>query len=184
MTNAMWLVGASSGAPLTEDEVRQTTEPIRVSDAAKDTDTPDWNERESDQSPELTGLSRRMLAPHTVDTVKSAPWWDALATDNHNARIDNQVATSGTAAAREQAGQFGHGTMQYSESLEPVIREGAAMGNDYFVVNDKVVQEGAGEYMRPDPNGEWLNAMAAKNAAAASRQAAQASLYANFFGGQ
>jgi len=114
--------------------------------------------------------------------VKSPPWWANLASADYESRIDRQVSSSGTAARREEAGQSGHGTMQYAIGIEPVIRDGASYGNDYFVTNERNIQEGMGAYMTPDDNGNWGNKIAAAQARNASRQAYQASLYQNLLG--
>src|SRR5690606_32540474 len=112
MTNA-WFLGATHSVPQSESEVRSTLEPIRNdSTSAEQVDAPEWNEFESDDSGELVGLAPRVAGSDTVDTVQSAPFWAGLATAEHNQIIDRQVAASGTAAAREMAGDAGHGTMQ------------------------------------------------------------------------
>jgi hypothetical protein len=104
----------------------------------------------------------------------------ALATQNHNAIIDNQVATSGTAAAREARGEAGHGTMQYAESLEPVIRPGAEFGNVYFDIVKPEIQEGAGNAMNVTDTDPWNMAVAQAEATRRSRDAYQATLYSAF----
>lgn len=183
MTNA-WFLGANNSLPQTESEVRSTVEPIRTdSQSAEQVDAPEFNEFDTDESGELVGLSPRVAGSDTVDTVKSAPWWSALATAEHNQIVDRQVATSGTAAARETAGQAGHGTMQYALGIEPVIRPGAAFGNDYFVSNPADIQDGAGAYMTPPDTDNWAQTVAAASAEKASRQAFQSTNYAALLGG-
>jgi len=179
VTNVMWYVGSSGPTPLTTEEARATAEPVRSdSTGAEAQHAPDWNEQQTDASPQLLGLSQRMVGSDTRDTVKSPPWWAALASADYESRIDRQVSTSGTAARREESGQSGHGTMQYAVGIEPVIRDGAAMGNDYFVTNDRAIQDGAGAYMSPQENG-WGSKVVAAQARDASRKAYQASLYQN-----
>jgi hypothetical protein len=170
VTNVMWYVGSQSGSPLTQEDARETVEPVRTDDAGAEWQhAPDWNEVETDSSPQLLGLSPRLKGSDTIDSVKSVPWWTALASNDYESVIDRQVSSSG------------HGTMQYAIGIEPVIRDGAAFGNDYFVSHDRDIQDGAGSYMTPDPNGDWLNVVAAANARKASRQAYQASLYKNLW---
>lgn len=150
MTNA-WFLGAMHSVPQDENEVRSTVEPIREHGIpADEQESPDWNEFQSDDSGELTGLSHRVAGSETVETEQDAPYYAELASENHNKLIDDQVSSSGTAAAREMAGQFGHGTMQYALGIEPVIREGAAFGADYFTAHEMGAQEGSGSYMQPD----------------------------------
>jgi len=181
MTNA-WFLGMSQSVPQSENEVRSTVEPIRDDSAnVEASGAPDWNEFESDSSGELVGLSPRVKAPDTVESQDNTnPMSLDLAAQNHNALIDNQVATSGTAAAREARGEAGHGTMQYAESLEPVIRPGAAFGNEYFDVLKPDIQDGAGNAMNPTDTDAWNSAVAQSVATSRSRQAYQASAYNAF----
>lgn len=182
MTNA-WFLGAATSVPQSEHEVRSTVEPVRTdSESAEQHDAPEWNELETDDSGQLVGLSPRVAGSETFDSEQYAPWWAGLATENHNALIDNQVASSGTAAARELAGEQGHGTMQYAEGIEPVIRPGAKFGNEYFASHQADIQDGAGEFMQPIDNANWAHAVQQAAAEKASRDATQASLYAKLLG--
>jgi hypothetical protein len=170
-------------APLTEKEVRSTVEPVRNDgEKAEATHAPEWNELDTDESSELVGLSPRVVGSDTVDSKEYPPWWVAGASDMHNVLIDSQVASSGTAAAREVAGQQGHGTMQYEIGIEPVIRAGAAFGNDYFLSHAAEIQEGAGNYMNALNDDNFANAIAQSNANRNSRQAFNDSLFADFLG--
>lgn len=180
----MWHVGDAQGAPLTEEEANTTIEPIRDDpEMAEAQHAPEFNEIDTDESGELTGLAPRLVGSDTIDTDKYAPWWADAATENHNAIIDNQVASSGTAAARELAGQQGHGTMQYAQGIEPVIRDGGMFGNDYFLSNYATIQDGAGDYMNPLGDDNWANAVAQSVGTSNSRDAYNDSLYASFLGG-
>lgn len=180
----MWHVGDSHGAEMTEREATATVEPIRTDgETAEAQHAPEFNEIDTDESGQLVGLAPREVGSDTVDTDKYAPWWADYATENHNAIVDNQVASSGTAAARELAGQQGHGTMQYALGIEPVLREGAAFGNDYFMSHDATIQDGAGDYMNPTFGDDWANAVAHSVGTANSRDAYNDSLYASFLGG-
>jgi hypothetical protein len=183
MTSA-WFLGAQNAVEQSESQVRSTVEPLRNDSAtAEAVDAPDFNEFDSDESGELVGLTPRMVGSDTVDSQQEAPWWAPAATYNHNAIIDNQVASSGTAAAREMAGEQGHGTMQYELGLEPVIRDGARYGNDYFLTAPNVIQEGAGSYMTPNPEDHWTAIAQQADAIASSRQAYQNTNFAAFLNG-
>lgn len=179
MTQA-WFLGAKYAVDQRESEVRSTLAPLR-DDGPAESQEPDWNEFESDGSGELTGLSTRMLAPDTHESEQYKPEWIEGASTPHNILIDAQVASSGTAAAREAAGIQGHGTMQYGEAIDPVIREAGAFGNDYFAANLADIQDGAGDYMTPAPD-QWSNAVAAARASADSRAAYSSSQYAELLG--
>lgn len=177
----MWNVGDTHGTPLEEEAARAQTEPIRQDgDLAEAAKAPDWNELDTDESGQLTGLARREVGSFTVDTEQYLPWWAALASEPHNIAVDKQVASSGTAAQRELAGDQGHGTMQYAIGIEPVIRDGAAFGNDYFVSNNAEIQDGAGNYMVPVDNDNWAHALSQSVGTTNAREAAQASLYGAF----
>lgn len=182
MTNA-WFLGATYSVPQSEGEARSTVEPIRNDNQDSEADSPpEWNELDTDESGELVGLSPREVGSDTTDIVKYRPWWAPLATAEHNEIIDRQVASSGTAAQREIMGQQGHGTMQYAQGIEPVIRDGAAYGNDYFVFRQHDIQQGMGDYMTPEVGDQW-NAIAAQaDAIAASRKAYQSTQWGNLFG--
>lgn len=183
MTNA-WFLGAAHSVPQTENEVRSTVEPIRTDgDNAEAHRDPDWNEFSSDNSGELVGLTPRVKGAETTDSEKYTRGDLGLAAQNHNALIDNQVASSGTAARREEAGLWGHGTMQYAESLDPVIRPGGAYGNDFFNVMKPPTQDGAGDFMTVTDTDAWNNAVAQTSANAASRRAYQSSVYSAFLNG-
>ncbi len=189
MTNA-WMLGARHGQTQREDDARATTEPVRTDGPAEEKNRagasgPDWNEFETDSSAQLDGLPSRMLASDTVDSKPIRPWYADLATQDHDQIIDNQIATSGTAAARELKGQQGPGTLQYAMGIEPVIREGNAFGADYFAAHDMPVQEGAGMYMSP-PTGitsRWGAAVDQETAEQGSRSAYQSTMYQAFLDG-
>lgn len=187
MTNLLAAAGSQSvvAAPVDEMQVRSTLDPIRTDgELAEAQHEPDWNELDTDESGQLMGLSPRGVGSDTHDTVKYVPWWTQLASAVYNIVIDRQVASSGTAAAREETGIQGHGTMQYEVGIEPIIRDGAAFGNDYFASHPAGIQEGAGRYMQPDPTANnWATQVAAANAAKSSRQAYQSTLYKQFLEG-
>ena len=187
MTSLLAAAGSQSAiaAPVDELQSRATVEPIRSDgEQAEMQHAPDWNELSSDDSGQLVGLASRQVGSDTHDTVKYRPWWAAAASYAHNILIDQQVASSGTAAQREERGEQGHGSMQYEIGIEPVIRDGTAFGNGYFASHEKVIQEGAGEYMQPDASlNHWATQVAAANGRDNSRKAYQSTLYKNFLEG-
>lgn len=182
MTNA-WFLGSTHSVPQNEDEARSTLEPIRT-DAPPEMDSPpEWNEQEFDSSGSLVGLSPRDVGSDTRDSEQYTPWWIAGADELHNPIVDEQVSSSGTAASRESSGQQGHGTMQYAIGIEPVIRPGAAFGSDYFASHEAVIQDGAGSYMLPPGQDDYMQALVSASAEKASREAFQATQYAAFLKG-
>lgn len=182
MTNA-WFLGATQSVPQSENEVRSTVEPVRSDGPAEAHTDPDFGQVQTDNSGELVGLSPRQLAGDTHDSVKYRPWWANGASVLYNFLIDRQVASSGTAAAREEAGEQGHGTMQYQVSVEPELRDGMRFGNDYFVVNDRDIQNGMGSYMSPITSDKWPQAVAQSRATSDARAANQSTIFDAFLNG-
>lgn len=139
---SMLLFGDLDGVPADEAKVRATTAPVeRDAPPAEQQGAPEFNEVETDPNPNLGGLSPRQLASDFHPGEQYSPSWAENATAEHNAIVDRQVASSGTAAARELSGQFGHGSMPWAYGIEPVIRDGGAMGNEYFAADKPEIQE-------------------------------------------
>lgn len=181
MTSA-WFLGAQASVPQTENEVRSTVEPIRNDPQIAEADSPPaWNEEEtSDSSGELVGLSPRVEGSYTVDSEQYPVPNMPLATAEHNDLIDRQVATSGTAAAREAAGEWGHGTAQYEIGIMP-LNPGEHYGNERFQSLALTANEGSGDYMEPVEQDNWLQTVAQATATQRSRDAYNSTLYANYF---
>lgn len=183
MTSA-WFLGATHSVPQSESQVRSTVEPIRDDgENAELKEAPEYNELETDNSGELVGLSPRDVSGHTVDIEKYPPWWADKASTNLNVHTDDQVSSSGTAAQREMAGIQGHGTTQYEESLEPVVRDGATYGDDYFVTAPSGIQDGMGHYMESPIEDQWAGIAAQSTAIANSRAAYQGTQWGDLFKG-
>ena len=139
---SMLLFGDLDGVPADEAKVRATTAPVEEdAPPAEQQGAPEFNEVETDSNPNLGGLAHRQLASDSHQPEKYSPPWSAQATAEHNAIVDRQVASSGTAAAREEAGEFGHGTLPWAYGIEPTIREGGAYGNEYFAADKREIQE-------------------------------------------
>lgn len=184
MTQA-WLVGASLPVPQDDTAARSTLEPVRTDGPAEEQAPPDWNEFDSDDSPQLVGLSPRATSSDTHDATKYAPWWASLEEPVQAAIAEQNVtwAEKGTAAARELAGQQGHGTMQTELGIEPVIRDGAAYGSGYFITVDKPIQDGMGRYMEPPDEDNFMLAVAQARGVSGEVRARQSTLYDNFLRG-
>jgi hypothetical protein len=183
MTSA-WFLGASHGVPQDESDVRDTRDPIRTDPLEAESDaTPDFTETETDDSGQLTGLSTRIVAAKVDPSEKSAPDYLRTAQVDTESVVNSQVSSSGTAAARESAGQVGHGTMQFTRGLSPELRDGAAFGDEYFVADDKIIQEGSGEYMEPTATDNFYAAVQQRAAITNSRRAFNDALLAPLIGG-
>lgn len=171
----------TAGVPADEKVIRNTATPVYVdSPPAEMTSAPDTNEVETDPNPNL-GMTTRQLASKWHEGDRSRPEFDVIDEQNASNQIINaQVATSGTAAGREQAGQT-HKNLSYAEGIEPVfdLADGNhKMGNTYFVRNDRNVQDTMGSVMQPPPG---MDSPEQGNIAAAgkvnARDAAQAAMY-------
>lgn len=146
---------ANGHVPADENAVRRNTAPVDNNAApAEMTHAPDFNEVTTDSNP-VIGLDTRQLASHVIPTEKYTPFWIGNVTNAnaHNDIVDRQVSSSGTAAAREAGGIFGHGTLMVTEGIEPVqdLRDGGKFGNEYFTRHERDVQEGMGNYMSQPP---------------------------------
>jgi len=139
-------------APSEQKEVRATTETVdKDAPPAVEHDAPEFNEVERSEA-RHSGLRLSNLASHYIPSHQYSPGWagNAQVTPSF-AMVNEKQAVVGTAAGREMAGQFGHGTMSYAIGLEPTIREGGAFGNDYFTADHRGIQPSMGSYMEMAP---------------------------------
>lgn len=179
------------GVPADEQVVRSTATPV-VPDApaAMAQHAPDRNQVETDPNP-LLGMSGRQLASTWHQPEKYAPAWASEVDDAHlhNDIVNRQVSSSGTAAQRELAGQFGHGTAAYAEGIEPVadLIDGGSMTNNYFAADPHHANPNSEPSARGVQPANGLDRAAVSNASkagqAASRKAAEQSAYAAFMKG-
>lgn len=182
MPNMLFGLMGNREVPLDEKVVRSTALPVeKDAPAAMESDTPQFNEpAETDQNPNL-GLNNRTLASHWVEGQQSAPFWQGEVDQQvqHNALVDSRISTSGTAAAREASGQFGHGTLSYAVGIEPVsdLREGGKMGNEYFAADKPDIQETAGNYMSVPPGYDQSSTAKASATGKVAMREAAASAY-------
>lgn len=182
MTSLLFGVMGNHGIPVDEKVVRSTALPVQKdAPAAMESDSPQWNEpAETDQNPNL-GMNPRTVASHWIEGQQSAPWWEAAVNSQfeHNAITDSRISSSGTAAAREASGQFGHGSLSYAVGIEPVgdLREGGKMGNEYFSAGKPDIQEDAGNYMSVPPGYDHMSAGKAAAAGKSAAREAAASAY-------
>lgn len=176
MSTTALLVSFGAPAPVDAEEIRSTVTTVDADQpSAVAPNAPDWNETETDPDTE-GGLTSRQLASHVIGSVRYVPRI-GNANDDPNSIVNRQVSTSGTAAARELAGQWGHGTLKVVEGIEPTIREGDKLGADYFV-GHPLPDNAGGNAMSPaqaaDPAAQ---AAAQRGAVDNSRAAVQASQY-------
>jgi hypothetical protein len=188
MASIMFGQLSTIGVPADEKVVRNTATPVDVNAApAMQNDMPEMQEVETDPNPTL-GMVNRQKGSKWIDRIKYRPFWieEVTNSDQHNALVDRQVSSSGTAAAREASGEFGHGTIPHAVGIEPVgdLREGGKMGNEYFVVNEKDIQEGMTDSMTLPPGSDQnTSGKVAATGKDSARKAAMSGMYNTFWNG-
>lgn len=188
MTSLFFGQLSSIGVPADEKVVRTTAVPVEHdAPAAMQTDMPQPQEVETDKNPNL-GLVNRQLASRWFPRLFARPSWkeEVDAGYLHNAIIDRQVSSSGTAAAREADGEWGHGTMPYAVGIEPTgdLTDGGKLGNEYFKTNDHDIQETMGREMTVPPGYDAdTSAKVSALGKVDARKAAMAATYNAFWNG-
>lgn len=188
MTSLLYGAVSDRVVPVDENIVRMTTSPVTPDAPAAMADTaPDHNEVETDPNP-LLGMATRQLASTWHEPQKYAPAWAGSvdSADEHNAIVDRRISSSGTAAAREAAGEFGHGTLAYAEGIESVgdLVDGGKMGNEYFTTVAKPVQSNTGDYMTTPPGTDQdVSSRVSAVGKSDARDARTAAAYRNFYEG-
>lgn len=181
------LYGMVREEPPADQNVVRSTAPVVEHDAppAEYQGPPQMEDVQTDPNPHL-GMVNRQLAPDYTDSEQYAPWHAADVDDAHllNDRINRQVSSSGTAAAREAAGRWGHGTAPTTIGIEPTrdLAEGGKMTNEYFKVDKPDIQSTMSNSMSlplgTDGDARAEVMMAGK---AASLDAASAGMYQAFY---
>lgn len=188
MTSLMFGTMGNFGIPADEKVVRSTATPVQQdAPPAMESDAPQWNEiAETDPNPNL-GMVNRTVASHWVEGEQYPPFWGPSVDDqaNHNYIIDRQVSSSGTAAAREASGEFGHGTAKYAVGIEPVkdLTDGGKMGNEYFAAGKPDIQSTMGDEMSIPPGYDQMTMARANAAGKENARAASGSLYDAWWNG-
>lgn len=172
-----------STVPISEEVARSTVEPITDPDLTAEAppDTPEYNQFINDPTIQ-PGISVHQAGSYWNENQRGPNTDTAAVSRLFNAAIDIQVSSAGRAATIEATEVYGHGTMPWAEGIEPVIREGAEYGEDYFSAGKPAIQQTTGDYMsQPDSLGtlvdpDWT-AVAAADAASRSREASRATLF-------
>lgn len=154
MSTLMWAQQRGPTEHPDENVVRRNTFPVsRDSPAAEMADAPDFNEVETDPNPDL-GMVGRQLASSWTPSFRGVPFWKSRATAPHDAIVNDVRASVGFSPGREADGIAGHGTYAFAQGIEHVGDLGRAGGmtNTYFEAAPKPIQDGAGDYMLPNPD--------------------------------
>jgi hypothetical protein len=190
MASIMFGTLSTIGVPADEKVVRNTATPVDVdAPPAMQDDMPEMGEVETDPNPNL-GMSPRQMASKWFDRIRSRPGWIPQVSDgtNHNAIINEQVSSSGFAASKEAAGEWGHGTMPHAVGIEPVgdLRDGGKMGNEYFTAHKPEIQQTTdpAEGVQPPSNyDQGTTGRVAATGKTEARKAAMAGMYQTYWNG-
>jgi hypothetical protein len=189
MTSLFFGQLSSIGVPADEKVVRATAVPVdHNAPPAMQNDMPEMSEVETDQNPTL-GMVNRQKASKWIDRFRSTPEWITEVDNgpNHNYIIDSQVSSSGYSAGQEAQGKWGHGTMPAAIGIEPVgdLRDGGKMGNEYFVTNERDIQDTASSTMMTVPPGydHSIEGRVSATGKDAARRSAMAGMYDTFWNG-
>ena len=187
MSTLLYGMLAEAGPQADETVYRRQADPIDLGkQPAEQQGAPEYGEVETDQDTNLA-FAGRQLASDWHQGEQFAPSWTgevAQVADSAH-RINGQVSSSGTAAARETAGQFGHGTYRYAVGVEPVIREGATFGERYFAADrDMIMADSNPESGIAPSSADGLSLdVASARYTDQSRRAAEAEMYASYWDG-
>ena len=108
---------------------RQTVRVVPpVTDDSSLTAAPEFNGRYTDDAGSRQGgIVRRDVGGHVTGRVQYPIFWNEEK-GRGSRENDERQATLGVYAAREEAGQGGHGPLMIVQSLEPTIRSEAVLG--------------------------------------------------------
>jgi len=187
MTSLIYGAVSASGVPADEKTVRSTTAPVDVTapPAAQD-HTPERGLIETDTNPQLGMVNRQLASPWT-EGVRDVPAWipEVDAGTDHNAIVNRQVSSSGTAAQREASGVTNK-NLSYAIGIEPVADRvsNGSFGEQYFVRNERNIQATMNNEMSVPPGYDVANrgeitALGKTDA----RNASMAGIYDTFWNG-
>lgn len=165
-----------------EDSVRSTVTMVEDDVPAEMHHAPEFNETVTD--PDTGGgLTSRQVSSFVIPSSRGVPNVAASASSEHTEIVNRQVSTSGESAAKEATGQWGHGTLQIVQGIEPTITDGQQYGSDYFRTFDRP-QSASGSYLTPSrPTDTATEASAQAAATRGSRHAVQDSMYSAYWRG-
>lgn len=163
----------------TLDNVRSTVTTVDPdSDASVAVSTPERGRLETDPHTD-GGLTTHQVSSQVNPSDQYAP--ATVSRGDHNDALNASWSEVGTAAAREAAGQWGHGTAYSQDSMER-IPDGVAFEETYFARDRRGMNEEVSDFMSPTDtvDGQSLQntAQAGMNAA---RQANTANIYQDLY---
>lgn len=132
MSTGLFLLSPLAASTPDEAAVRSTVTVVdRDEPASMLPGPPGYNDATTD--PDTGGgLTTRSLASFVIPSERYVPNMGDANVD-HNAIVNERISSSGTAAAREAAGQWGHGTMKVVMGIEPA--QAPLFGDEYFAAD-------------------------------------------------
>lgn len=128
----------------TLENVRSTVTTVDPdSDASVATTTPEEGRLETDPTTD-GGLTTHQVSSQVTPSERYAP--STVSRGDHSQALNNSWSSSGTAAAREEAGQWGHGTA-YAQDAMTRIPDGTAFSEEYFERERRGMNEHVTPYM-------------------------------------
>jgi hypothetical protein len=188
MTSLYYGMLRQTAVPADEATVRGQADPVdhdappAVMEAG-----PDKNQLSTDNNTTVTGLARRDMASYWQEGRRTQPEWAGRVDDSyqHNAIVDRQVSSSGKAAAKEAAGEWGHKSLSYAIGIEPVsdLVDGGRLTNTYFEANRQHLADRTGYNVQPPPGYDGLQSAKVAETGKAEARKAATSPYDSFWNG-
>lgn len=127
------------------DKVRSTVTTVTDDVPSVATGVPEQGNLETDPNTD-GGLTPHAVASKVTPREKYAPATESRG--DHMTVVNARISSSGTAAAREAAGEWGHGTLPvYDAMTRPA--DGTAFDETYFKREERGANATAGAYMTP-----------------------------------
>lgn len=127
------------------EKVRSTVTTVTDDAPSVATSTPEAGRLETDANTD-GGLTPHQVAPLTVERSRYPSATAHTATGGHNVGVNARQSSAGTAAAREAAGAWGHGSISYEDSMTRP-EDGVAFSEEYFKREHRGPNEEVSAYM-------------------------------------
>ena len=134
----------------TVDNAKSTVTTVTDDDASVAVSEPEHGRLETDARTD-GGLTPHQVASKVNPVRRFLNPLMGAARGDHMQPVNDRQATVGTAAAREAAGKWGHGTAYSQQAITPVP-DGTAFSEEYFVRDYRAPNEQVGDYMTANVN--------------------------------
>lgn len=159
----------------TLENVRSTVTTVdKDADASVAVSTPERGRLETDPHTD-GGLTTHEVASKVTPSERYVP--ATVSHSSHSDALNNSWSEVGTAAEREAAGQWGHGTLRYQDAMTR-IPDGTAFEETYFARDRRGMNEDVTDYMSPS---NPIDGAAVQNTAVAGMNAARQANTTNIY---